>query len=41
MKNAIVETALQTVQLEAKSIADLAAFLDASFVEKAAVTTFL
>ena len=33
MKNAIVETALQTVQLEAKSIADLAAFLDASFVE--------
>jgi D-arabinose 5-phosphate isomerase GutQ len=33
MKNAIVETALQTVQLEAKSIADLATFLDASFVE--------
>jgi len=33
MKNAIVETALKTVQLEAKSIADLAAFLDASFVE--------
>jgi arabinose-5-phosphate isomerase len=33
MKNAIVETALQTVQLEAKSIADLASFLDASFVE--------
>jgi len=33
MKNAILETALQTVQLEAKSIADLAAFLDASFVE--------
>jgi arabinose-5-phosphate isomerase len=33
MKNAILETALQTVQLEAKSIADLATFLDASFVE--------
>ena len=33
MKNAIVETALQTVQLEAKSIADLATFLDASFEE--------
>ena len=31
MKNAILETALQTVQLEAKSIADLATFLDASF----------
>ena len=33
MKNAILETALQTVQLEAKSIADLATFLDASFEE--------
>jgi len=33
MKNAILETALQTIQLEAKSIADLATFLDASFVE--------
>ena len=33
MKNAILETALQTVQLEAKSIADLAIFLDASFEE--------
>ena len=33
MKNAILETALQTVQLEAKSIADLATFFDASFVE--------
>jgi arabinose-5-phosphate isomerase len=33
MKNAILETALQTIQLEAKSIADLATFLDASFEE--------
>jgi arabinose-5-phosphate isomerase len=32
MKNGIIETALQTIQLEAKSIADLAAFLDHSFV---------
>ncbi len=31
MKNGIIETALQTIQLEAKSIADLAAFLDDSF----------
>jgi len=33
MKNAILETALKTVQLEATSISDLATFLDASFVE--------
>lgn len=31
MKNGIIETALQTIQLEAKSITDLAAFLDHSF----------
>ena len=31
MKNGIVATALQTIQLEAKSIADLASFLDPSF----------
>ncbi|MBU6261750.1 MAG: KpsF/GutQ family sugar-phosphate isomerase [Bacteroidetes bacterium] len=31
MKNGIVATALQTIQLEAKSIADLAGFLDPSF----------
>jgi len=33
MKNGIVATALQTIQLEAKSIADLAGFLDPSFPE--------
>jgi arabinose-5-phosphate isomerase len=31
MKNGIVATAIQTIQLEAKSIADLASFLDPSF----------
>ena len=31
MKNGIIETALQTIQLEAKSIADLAVFLDHTF----------
>jgi arabinose-5-phosphate isomerase len=32
MKNGILETALQTIQLESKSIADLSTFLDESFI---------